>query len=850
MGSPKVSVIMPVFNAETTLAEAVDSVLSQSLEDLELVCVDDGSIDGSLAILREYEAKDSRVRVLTQRNAGAGTARNLGMEHAGGTYLAFLDADDRYESGMLEAMFSRCEGDGADLCVCTVQVYRQDTGEYEYPRPYLVMADLPDGRPFSRHDIPDTILTFATCALWNKMFSRRFVEERGLRFQGTRNANDVYFGYMALALAERVTVCPEALVTYRKGHGGHLQTLKDRDPFDFYRALLALRDGLKGAGAFDEVERSFANRVLADVEYNLGTLGTAEGYLELYSFLRDEGLDELGVFAHGREYYFDRDRYDRVLAIEENAPVIQIFGNAKGYLDDIWRLAGGTPSEVCGASGLPEVGGVKVSVIVTVYNMERYVAECIGSVTSQTFGDFEIVCVDDGSTDGSPNILAGLAATDARIRVIRQGNGGLSAARNAGLEAARGEYVLFLDSDDLLEPEALQTLYTCAKACDLDELFYTAEVFYESDEDGRVPDFHPDYAYRNVYPGPFSGRDAFIRLVRNRDLKDSTCLQLFRRGFLEEEGIAFREGIVHEDALFTMECLALAERVRIIDAPLYRRRVRPGSIMTGAGAFESAYGYFICTQDMLEFARTRGLFEDREYCEALAVRLRRLCDSAAKGLATLEEGDVLARMALLTDDEYRGFNFLVYDRARSVSLKLEHDRLYRGLAARIDIKDAGAPGNDVEVLELSDPGAAEEAPGWFRDGDGAGHVVRSCAGSLRMRLRCRGAGELQIKLKGQDVKDADGNSVPAWIDYTSLVVDGGPAFRGARAVWHNKPFTYRRGVEDGQVVEVSLTWHSHDEAALESERAVRTSAAWKAGRIITWLPRKVRGWVLGLKGRG
>ena len=232
-------------------------------------------------------------------------------------------------------------------------------------------------------------------------------------------------------------------------------------------------------------------------------------------------------------------------------------------------------------------------------------------------------------------------------------------------------------------------------------------------------------------------------------------------------------------------------------------------------------------------------------------------------------------------------------RARAGEQDGEIKRLSRMLTARLDVKDAGAPGNDVEVLELSDPGASVEAPAWFGGEDGTGRVVRSDAGSLGFRVRCSGAGELELALRGQYARDADGERVPAWIDYTSFSVDGRELLGGTRAVWHDKPFKHRMPVADGQVVEVSLAWHSHDEAGLAAERgrvdaahdeaealraenarlqgavaerdadlkvlraareaaeadalAVRSSNSWKVGRFITWLPRKIKDWIHGLE---
>ena len=93
----KVSVIIPVYNVEPYLKQCMDSVVGQTLKDIEIICVDDGSTDGSLDILKEYATEDSRIQIIEQKNAGAGAARNNGMRHATGKYLSFLDSDDFFE---------------------------------------------------------------------------------------------------------------------------------------------------------------------------------------------------------------------------------------------------------------------------------------------------------------------------------------------------------------------------------------------------------------------------------------------------------------------------------------------------------------------------------------------------------------------------------------------------------------------------------------------------------------------------------------------------------------------------------------------------------------------------------
>ena len=146
----KVSVIIPVYNTEMYLYQNIKSVLNQSLREIEVIAVDDGSTDGSFALLKEIEKKDSRLKVYQQKNLYAGAARNFGMSVAKGEFLVFLDSDDFFEKNMLELMYQQCQEDDAQVCVCNGRIYDENTKEYRQVDYFLKKNDLPKVRPFSR----------------------------------------------------------------------------------------------------------------------------------------------------------------------------------------------------------------------------------------------------------------------------------------------------------------------------------------------------------------------------------------------------------------------------------------------------------------------------------------------------------------------------------------------------------------------------------------------------------------------------------------------------------------------------------------------------------------------------
>lgn len=224
---------------------------------------------------------------------------------------------------------------------------------------------------------------------------------------------------------------------------------------------------------------------------------------------------------------------------------------------------------------------VKVSVIVPVFNAALYLNECLDSILSQDGCDLELICVDDGSTDDSPRMLTDFARRDSRVQTLTQPNSGLGAARNRGLERASGEYMLFVDSDDCLEPGTLKELVGRADAERLDHLLFAARCFGEDGQFDVVRARALDAGYlppAELCGRVMSGRDLFAALVDRRHFTVSSCLRLMRRAVLEQTQIRFPEGLFFEDNAFTPFALLSASRVAAIQSVFYRRRLHGGSI--------------------------------------------------------------------------------------------------------------------------------------------------------------------------------------------------------------------------------------------------------------------------------
>ena len=181
--------------------------------------------------------------------------------------------------------------------------------------------------------------------------------------------------------------------------------------------------------------------------------------------------------------------------------------------------------------------GPRVSVIIPIYNVERYIAECIESLLHQTFTDFEAICVDSGSSDRSIEIAREVAGDDSRFVFTESGDNGQSVARNRALDMVRGEYLLNLDSDDYYVSDTLERLVKESDASSLDMLYFSAKTFYETDDLSRTNPERQDN--RPDIPGVLSGPDMYVQMEKTGAFRPSACMFMFKRSLVEEAGLRF-----------------------------------------------------------------------------------------------------------------------------------------------------------------------------------------------------------------------------------------------------------------------------------------------------------------------
>ncbi|MCL1987608.1 MAG: glycosyltransferase [Firmicutes bacterium] len=480
MKSPKVSIIIPCYNAERFMALCLQSVLNQTLTDIEIICVDDGSTDSTLQILRDFEQKDNRVSVLTQQNQYAGVARNFGMTKATGEYLYFLDSDDFIEPVMLQKVVAKCEQDNADICVFNSNTYNLALKKIEKGQ-VVNKKQLPQEKfPFSKDDIPNLVLQIVSVQPWNKVFRASFVKQHNLRFQELKRANDTFFSVAAAALAKNITVMDYPFHNRHRNSTTSLQETRGTSDSLFY-ALKATETFLIENNLYNQIQKSFMRLVIANCR-TVNMTKTKEDYIKVGDFFKNTFIPQFELTS--------KKTLQQSTEYQINVIMYIASGAYKNPIELKLRQDETTITNRDPSLDFPLDDSLKISVIIPIledFTNNENIWQCINTVLRQTLVDIEIICV----VDKTKNIQVD-NQQDERVKIIEiepkleSESTDYAAAWNKGINKAKGEFLFFLEPNDTINWRALEHLYRQAKyhklilvSCQSLPFFEPMELFRE-----------------------------------------------------------------------------------------------------------------------------------------------------------------------------------------------------------------------------------------------------------------------------------------------------------------------------------------------------------------------------------
>ena len=452
----KVSIILPSLNVHEYIEDCLKSVCNQQLQDVEIICVDAGSTDGTLEIIQNFAKKDERIKLILSEKKSYGLQMNLGVDASNGKYIGIVETDDYVRPEMFKHLYELAEKNDLDFIKADFYRFNHD----EEGKELLYLNKLTDNISYYNRvvnpRIEKEVFKFVMNT-WSGIYKREFLIKNNIRHNETPGASyqDTDFWFQTFSFAERAYFVDKPYYMNRRDNPNssvysnkkiyafcdeydyiYSKLFKDKKnkdlipEFQFYRYRSYMSSLNKCEG---DDKRRFIEKFKKDL-----LASKDRGELDLTLFT-EGGKKTINLIINDTEKFISQQLKKRPVAYKLGT-------NSKEVL--IAPKCINTP---------------KVSVIIPLYNAEKFIKDCLTSVLKQTLIDIEVIIVNDGSTDSSLDIVKQFYEKDNRIILLSQPNSGSGKARNFGLSFAKGDYIAFMDSDDWYpDKDILETLYNKA----------------------------------------------------------------------------------------------------------------------------------------------------------------------------------------------------------------------------------------------------------------------------------------------------------------------------------------------------------------------------------------------------
>ena len=573
-----VSVILPAYNVEDYLGQCLASICGQSYPDIEIIVVNDGGADGSVAIAHAWARRDERIVVLDQLNAGLSAARNAALDVANGDFICFVDGDDWVAPDYVERLLRLAIDKEVDLVACAI--------EYHFPDGAARYHSTLHGGEAVRRLIQDNVLDLGDKTVlaelfpsaWNKLYKRDLFDR--VRYpEGMYYEDHPVFFIIGLNL-DRIGYLPQALYHQRLERPGSITRQTGRRLFDIFPVL-------------EQVFTIIAARVQPPASHAMFKQVALRLLWERSNLIDDGALAERYAGRAARLL-----RETGVDAVEPRARDTWIPSAARLRFEEL------------------EESPMQCSVVLTYANDAEYIGPLLDALERQTLRQIEVLVVDNGSVDGATAVVAAKCGRDPRFkRLVHQGPVG--GARNTGAAAATGKYLIFMEGNDLVARDALERLSSYADDEDADVTVCAFEYFgpgWTKIHNG----FHTSLpSSSSLAEGSSSNLLPIAGQALVSDLLAFPCNKLFKRSFFKDRALQFEDHGFYEEHAFWLDVADCAPRVVYTPEPLYRVRDEMGARRLWNGSRHA----FDAVQALRSVAKRLNGLEDQPLLAKLCVRI-------------------------------------------------------------------------------------------------------------------------------------------------------------------------------------------------------------------------------------
>ncbi|MBR3674153.1 MAG: glycosyltransferase family 2 protein [Clostridia bacterium] len=523
---PKVSVLIPVYNNYQYIQKCLTSVINQQLKEIEIIIINDGSTDERVVeYIDSFSKKDSRVVLINKENTGYGDSMNCGLRKSRGEYIGIVESDDYIELDMYKNLYNLAISYNVNIVRSGYYSFSQNTKKKinllnKYELYYKKI------NPKDHHEI-----FLLSPAIWSCIYKREFLNSNSIIFNNTPGASfqDTSFNLITLLKSDNILLDYNCYYNYRADN--ELSSVKSGSK------ALCIKD------EFDYIAKYITKNKL-------------DGFI----------VDSIVKYDKYIRYKWNYNRLNRKK---------QFFKYYKNSIIEVLSNKYLNINEIKVIDKFIYKNAIKpfITIIIPTFNVEKYISKCIDSVLNQNIDNYEIIIIDDCSTDNTYQIIKKYAAIYKKITAIKLNkNYGQGYARNIAINRSKGVYLMFVDGDDWIESNSLLDLYLKSVNQNSEMTFYSG---YNIQENGSKL-INRSWSYNYIFNK--SKVYSYLDLLNNIwTLPVSTCLILYKKSFIIKNNIKFIEGRIFEDNYFFTQSILNANNIYFYDKKIYYRLLRSNS---------------------------------------------------------------------------------------------------------------------------------------------------------------------------------------------------------------------------------------------------------------------------------
>lgn len=587
---PKISILVPIYNVENYLEECLISIEKQSLKDIEVICINDGSTDDSLDIIKRFMAKDKRFKVVDKANSGYGDSMNKGLAKATGEYIGIVESDDFISENMFETLYDLASKNDAEIAKSSAYFYWTDTNKI------LPMYSV-DENNLNKVISPtkdNSNIFYKIPSIWSAIYRRDFLKKNDIKFLPTPGASyqDTSFTFKSMLSADRVIFTDKSLLYYRQDNMASSMNNAAKKAPAIWNELNEIERFAK-ENCPDQLPMFYERKFVHAFNFMLYMRG--KPILDFSRQIKKELSGRKVPFKlfQSKSLYF---RYKVIMASPEAWYVFKRFHFAMDRVKNLChhlypltiknrkcrikelgqdikdRRANPGPARPVLADGKLTPKD-KITVIIPTQD-SKTLKKSVDSVINQTYKNLEIIIVDDGVTQESREEIKEIVKSDKRIKAFSSEQKGVAAARNIGLKESTAPFIMWCDSDDYLEPTACQEMLEALKKYNVDIVECGTKIKFDKNITAQLRNNVDEYLKLH-----YTGRQAVDdTLITNTDA--SLWNKLHKRSVIEAGAVHFPEPLFFEDAFFNDAYMLNVKNIYYLDSKLYNYHRHTGSVMS------------------------------------------------------------------------------------------------------------------------------------------------------------------------------------------------------------------------------------------------------------------------------